>query len=56
VKASAVEIPQTVKGNEDVTEFGRCVRNIENETGLDFMSELPKPLQDQVETGKNNFL
>jgi len=45
-------MPQDVTGAEQASQFLTTVREIENETGLDFLNELPRELQDRVETGR----
>ena len=52
VKVLAFEVPQTVRGNEEVGEFRKSVRDIEQDTGLNFLTEMPKVEQDQVELTK----
>ena len=44
--------PQTVTGNEPLSQFLSSVREIERQTGLDFYPELPKEVQERLETGK----
>lgn len=44
--------PQTVTGHEPLTQFLTSVREIEQQTGLDFYPELPKEVQDRMETVK----
>lgn len=44
--------PQTVTGQEPLAQFLTSVREIERQTGLDFYSELPKDVQDRMETVK----
>ena len=44
--------PQTVTGHEPLTQFLTSVREIEQQTGLDFFAELPKEVQDRMETAK----
>ncbi len=44
--------PQTVTGHEPLAQFLTTVREIERETGLDFYPELPKEVQDRMETVK----
>ena len=45
----AFEIPQSVHGNEEVGDFLQPVRKIEQDTGLDFMGELPAEVQNRLE-------
>lgn len=52
VRALAFAIPQDVAGSEDPGQFLTTVREVENQTGFDFMSELPAAVQDRVETVK----
>ena len=42
--------PQTVTGHEPLAQFLTSVRDIERQTGLDFYPELPKEVQDRMET------
>lgn len=44
--------PQTITGNEPLSQFLSSVREIERQTGLDFYPELPKEVQDRMETVK----
>ena len=44
--------PQTVTGQEPLAQFLTSVREIERQTGLDFYPELPKEVQDGLETVK----
>ena len=44
--------PQTVTGHEPLAQFLTSVREIERQTGLDFYPELPKEVQDRMETVK----
>ena len=44
--------PQTVTGHEPLAQFLTSVREVERQTGLDFYSELPKEVQDQMEAVK----
>ena len=39
-------------GHEPLTQFLTSVREIEQQTGLDFFAELPKDVQDRMETAK----
>ena len=48
----ALIAPQTVTGHEPLAQFLTSVREIERQTGLDFHPELPKDLQDRMETVK----
>ena len=41
--------PQTVTGNEPLSQFLTSVREIERQTGLDFYAELPREVQDKLE-------
>jgi endonuclease G len=42
--------PQTVTGHEPLTQFLTSVREIEHQTHLDFFPELPKEVQERMET------
>lgn len=44
--------PQTVTGNEPLSQFLTSVREVERQTGLDFYAELPKEVQERIETVK----
>jgi len=44
--------PRTVTGNEPLSQFLSSVRRIERQTGLNFYPELPKEVQERLETGK----
>jgi endonuclease G len=44
--------PQTVTGHEPLTQFLTSVREIERQTGLDFYPELPREVQDRMESAK----
>jgi endonuclease G len=55
VDALAFEIPENVTGNENPAQFMKTVREIEQDTGLDFLNELPKSEQDKVETVKTRM-
>ena len=44
--------PQTVTGHEPLAQFLTSVREIERQTGLDFHPQLPKDVQDRMETVK----
>ena len=44
--------PQTVTGHEPLTQFLSSVREIEHKTHLDFVPELPKAVQDRMESVK----
>jgi endonuclease G len=46
----ALVMPQDATGSEKLGLFLTSVRNIEDETGLDFLNELPREMQDRVET------
>ncbi|NBR87845.1 MAG: hypothetical protein EBT61_20485 [Verrucomicrobia bacterium] len=48
----ALIAPQTVSGHEPLTQFLTSVREIETQTGLDFFPELPKEVQERIETVK----
>ena len=48
--------PQTVTGHEPLAQFLTSVREIERQTGLDFYPELPKDVQDRLETAKADRL
>jgi len=52
LRALAFIAPQTVTGNEPLSQFLSSVREIERQTGLDFYADLPKEVQDRVETVK----
>lgn len=41
--------PQTVTGKEPLSQFLTSVREVEQQTGLDFYPELPKEVQDRIE-------
>lgn len=44
--------PQNVTGQEPLTDYLASVREIEQQTGLDFFPTLPKGLQDRMETAR----
>ena len=44
--------PQTVTGHEPLAQFFTSVREIERQTGLDFYPELPKEVQDRMESAR----
>ena len=46
----AFMMPQDVTGSEQLGLFLTSVRKIEDETGLDFLNEMPRELQDRVES------
>jgi endonuclease G len=46
----AFVMPQDATGSEKLGFFLTSVRKIEDETGLDFLNELPREMQDRVET------
>jgi endonuclease G, mitochondrial len=46
----AFMMPQDVTGSEQLGLFLTTVREIEQETGLDFLNELPREIQDRVES------
>ena len=48
--------PQTVTGHEPLAQFLTSVREIERQTGLDFYPELPKEVQDRMESAKADRL
>jgi len=48
-------MPQDVTGNESPSQFVTSVREIENQTRLNFFSELPGDVQDRVETGRRGM-
>jgi len=50
LRALAFIAPQTVTGNEPLSQFLSSVREIERQTGLDFYPELTREVQDRVET------
>lgn len=39
-------------GVEPILQFQACVREVERQTGLDFYPELPKEVQERLETVK----
>lgn len=49
-RALAFIAPQTITGKEPLAQFLTSVREIERQTGLDFYPELPKEVQDRMET------
>ncbi|MEQ2008782.1 MAG: DNA/RNA non-specific endonuclease [Limisphaerales bacterium] len=51
-RALAFIAPQTVTGKEPLSQFLSSVREVERQTGLDFYPELPKEMQDSIETVK----
>ncbi|WP_431066689.1 DNA/RNA non-specific endonuclease [Methylotuvimicrobium sp.] len=53
IKMLAFLIPQTVRGNEPLTDFIVSVDTIEKLTGLDFFHELDDPLEDKLEAAIN---
>jgi hypothetical protein len=55
VDVLAFEIPESVKGNENPAQFMKSVRDIEQDTGLRFMSELPADVDNKVETEKTGM-
>lgn len=50
VKVLAFIMPQQVRGDEPLDQFLVSVREVETATGLDFLSALPRDIQDQLET------
>ena len=44
--------PQTVTGQEPLAQFLTSVREIEQQTGLDFYPDLPREVQDRMESVK----
>ncbi len=48
--------PQTVTGHEPLVQFLTSVREVERQTGLDFYPELPKEVQDRMESAKADRL
>ncbi len=44
--------PQTITGKEPLAQFLISVREVERQTGLDFYPELPKEVQDRMESAK----
>ncbi len=52
VRVLAFIIPQTVQGREYPAQFLTSVDEVEKETGLDFMSELPDDVENRVEAEK----
>ncbi len=44
--------PQTITGKEPLAQFLTSVREIERQTGLDFYPELPKEVQERMESAK----
>lgn len=53
LRALAFLIPQTVTGNEDPAEFLTSIREIEELTGLDFLTALDSSIQDEIELHAN---
>ncbi|MFC7414186.1 DNA/RNA non-specific endonuclease [Larsenimonas suaedae] len=49
-KALAFIMPQTVKGNEPLSDFVVSIDTIEQRTGLDFFSDLPDNLETRLES------
>ncbi len=49
-------VPQSVTGNEPLSQFLTSVREVERQTGLDFYAALPKELQDRIENVKAQWL
>lgn len=49
-KVLAFIIPQEVKGNEDLSQFLVSIRDIEQQTGLDFLHQLDDGIETYVET------
>lgn len=50
LRALGFIIPQNVSGNEDPEQFLVSIREIEQRTGLNFLSALPEDVQDAIET------
>jgi endonuclease G len=50
VRVLAVTLKQTVRGIHSVEPFVTTVDEIENKTGLDFLSELPNDVEEAVES------
>lgn len=48
--------PQTVTGHEPLPQFLTSVREIEKQTGLDFYPEMPREVQDRIETPRADRL
>lgn len=48
-KVLAFLVPQTVKGNEPLSQFVTSIDNIEAQTGLDFFSDLDDVIENQLE-------
>lgn len=48
--------PQTATGHEPLAQFLTSVREVEQQTGLDFFPALPKELQDRMETPRADSL
>lgn len=53
LRALAFLIPQTVDGDEDPAQFLTSIREIEERTGLDFLTALDRPVQDEIELHAN---
>lgn len=51
-KVLAFEMPQDVTGNEQLNKFLTSVRDVEANTGLDFLNELPDDVEGRIETEK----
>ncbi len=45
-------MPQDVGGEEPIERFLVSIDEIERRTGLDFLSELPEPVEDRLEREK----
>lgn len=52
LRALALLVPQTEKGNQPPAHFETTIREIEKRTGLDFFSGLPDPEEDALETSR----
>jgi len=52
LRALAVILDQTVSGTHPLSDFIRTIRDIENQTGLDFLSELPDNSEVPLEENK----
>lgn len=48
-KVLAFIVPQTIKGNESLSQFVTSIDNIEAQTGLDFFSDLDDVIEDRLE-------
>ena len=48
--------PRTATGHEPLAQFLTSVREVEQQTGLDFFLELPPEVQDRMEVGRADRL